>query len=601
MAFAYTNQTNFRPFSYQEMLAPVLQATQAQQELEDAYGELGTQADTIAAMADATTDPIAYQRYKTFENQLRQQADTLSREGLNIGSRKALNNIKNFYAKQITPIANAVQRRRALADEQRKASLTDRSLRYQRNFNQKSYDTSLDRFLENPDYDYGQFVSGKDIEAEVATAAKNLAQELHAYGQGKRLDPYTKTFLQRYGLTSEEVRETLANPNSDKSNKVLAAIVDSAMVSSGVRNWADANTIREMAGYAARGAMSAVGTSKVSTFEDYGARLAAQAAQKKKDSAADTFTGGGINPVPFYNMRDLNAKQKKYQKNIKDYSKYFYKNAKGDYVMTNAGWNKYWADIEKAKQDARVQQATAASRGLGTKVEVKVGKTPYVQFMNSIGFNPEKRGDRQDASAALSRGGKAFEEYVSNNPDKAALGDAQKNWAWDYAMKSTGEAQQSYKNAILKAYGGQDLIEVDYDAKTNTFKSTGKTLSREDFENKDTYVTHTRYGAYTDKGKVKDGNVVFVKDAKGNLKTYKLPPGVNPTAEKRRDEVVDEALKAQQQLLRTDLTPQQRIEWQNKYNSATQEAQAYHSQLWYVNDTKDQQYEVFDSTTNPYY
>ena len=56
--FAYTNQTNFRPFSYQEMLAPVLMATQAHQAIEEAYSELDSQANAIGSLANEADDPV---------------------------------------------------------------------------------------------------------------------------------------------------------------------------------------------------------------------------------------------------------------------------------------------------------------------------------------------------------------------------------------------------------------------------------------------------------------------------------------------------------------------------------------------------------------
>lgn len=48
--------SQFKPFSYQEMLAPTLMATQAHQELENQYGELATKASVWEKMANEQTD-----------------------------------------------------------------------------------------------------------------------------------------------------------------------------------------------------------------------------------------------------------------------------------------------------------------------------------------------------------------------------------------------------------------------------------------------------------------------------------------------------------------------------------------------------------------
>ena len=158
--FAYANQTNFRPFSYQEMLAPVLMATQAHQAVEEAYSELDSQANAIGSLASETNDPDTYARYKAYESALRTQADALAKNGLTPGSRQSLLDLRGRYAKDIVPIQNAIERRRMLADEWRKMKAANPTMMVQRDMTKLSYDTSLDRFLENPDYDYGEVYSG---------------------------------------------------------------------------------------------------------------------------------------------------------------------------------------------------------------------------------------------------------------------------------------------------------------------------------------------------------------------------------------------------------------------------------------------------------
>lgn len=279
--FAYTNQTNFRPFSYQEMLAPVLMATQAHQAVEEAYSELDSQANAIGSLANETNDPITYARYKSYEASLRNQADILAKNGLTPGSRKSLLDLKGRYAKEITPIQNAIERRRALADEQRKALLANPTLMFQRDMNSMSYDSSLDRFLENPDYDYGEQYSGALITKQVSDMASHLAKELRGIASG-RLDEYTKTFMKNYGLSSGEVLSAIMNPNDPRGSRALSAIYDSAVnaVPEAIRNQY-ADDIRR---YATQGFWSAIGQNQISPYEDYGARH-------------PELTGGGTPPT----------------------------------------------------------------------------------------------------------------------------------------------------------------------------------------------------------------------------------------------------------------------------------------------------------------
>ena len=282
--FAYTNTTQFRPFSFEEQLRPLLMYTQAHQAVEDAYSELDSQANAVGTLADETNDPVTYRRYKAYEAALRSQADALAKNGLTPGSRKSLLDLKGRYAKEITPIQNAITRRRELADEQRKALLQNPTLMFQRDMNSLSYDSSLDRFLENPDYDYGEQYSGALITKQVSDMASHLAKEFRGIASG-RLDDYTKTFMKKYGLSSGEVLSAIMNPNDPRGSRALSAIYDSAVnaVPEAIRNqYAD-----EVRRYATQGFWSAIGQNQISPYEDYGARLEEQARMARVKKALE--------------------------------------------------------------------------------------------------------------------------------------------------------------------------------------------------------------------------------------------------------------------------------------------------------------------------
>ena len=276
-----TSNAKFRPFEYSEMLAPVLMATQAHQEIENAYSDLNTQANAIGSLANEAEDPETFAKYKSYETALRNQADLLASQGLTPGSRKALADLRGRYASDITPIQNAITRRRTLADEQRKALLANPTLMFQRDFNTRSKETSLDRFLENPDYDYGEQYSGALITKQVSDMASHLARELRGIASG-RLDDYTKTFMKKYGLSSGEVLSAIMNPNDPKGSRALSAIYDSAVnaVPKAIRDQY-ADDIRH---YATQGFWSAIGQNQISPYEDYGARH-------------PELTGGGTPPT----------------------------------------------------------------------------------------------------------------------------------------------------------------------------------------------------------------------------------------------------------------------------------------------------------------
>lgn len=165
--------SQFKPFSYQEMLAPTLMATQAHQELENQYGELATKASVWEEMANEQTDPYAYKMYKTYANDLESQAGQLAREGLNAASRRDMLNMRSRYSKEIVPIEQAYKRRQELIDEQRKALMANPSLMYDVDFSM----TSLDDLISNPNLSYTS-VSGDDLYKKGKEAAISSSSRL---------------------------------------------------------------------------------------------------------------------------------------------------------------------------------------------------------------------------------------------------------------------------------------------------------------------------------------------------------------------------------------------------------------------------------------
>ena len=59
--------SKFKPFSYQELLQPVLMATQAHQAVEEAYADLSTKASIWDKMANEATDKKAHSIYKRYK------------------------------------------------------------------------------------------------------------------------------------------------------------------------------------------------------------------------------------------------------------------------------------------------------------------------------------------------------------------------------------------------------------------------------------------------------------------------------------------------------------------------------------------------------
>lgn len=586
MANYIVSGSKFRPFSYAEMLQPVQSATVAHQELENQYGELATKASVWEEMANEQTDPYAYKMYKTYANDLEEQASQLAREGLNAASRRDMLNMRARYSKEITPIEQAYTARQKQAEEQQKALLQDPTLMLSR----RAATTSLDDYIRNPQLAYEAY-SGKLITAQAASAASALAKEMQEEPRKWRSilgNSYYETMMQK-GFSSQAVLQAIQdNPNAAPQ---LTRIVEDAINSSGVRNWGDQVTIARAIDYAKQGLWSAVGETQYQTLDNWRAKMAEQEAMqiradKRKAEAAQQarLNNLAINPLNIYSSRELSKDEKKYNDDMKKYSKYFYKE-NGQWKMNQEGWKAY---NSKKYITGTVSPSTGIPVTQGQYVD-----SDFKRFIDGLGgkgaISSDSFGPNQRVNV-----GRLWGRYADDSPAaRTARYDATRVTEYDYPIASA--QQGDMKNAIMTAGRGLSLKEVDYDSKSKQFKDTGEEITMEDLKSDKYKVTATRFSPY--------GTTVMIQDDKGNVRRFRMPVGVNITNEQNRDRAMA-AANQWQQVVNTgqytdargnvhQATPDEITYAQQQYAQAIQQAYLFHSQLGVQNKTKEQEF-------NPY-
>lgn len=580
--------SQFKPFSYQEMLAPTLMATQAHQELENQYGELATKASVWEEMANEQTDPYAYKMYKTYANDLEEQAGQLAREGLNAASRRDLLNMRARYSKEITPIEQAYTARQKQAEEQQKALLQDPTLMLSR----RASTTSLDDYIRNPQLGYDAY-SGKLITAQAASAAGALSKEMRDNPRKWRSilgNSYYETMMQK-GFSSDAVLQAIQNnPNAAPE---LMRIVEDAINSSGVRNWGDQATIARAIDYAKQGLWSAVGETQYQTLENWRAKLAEQENIKARALQQQRLNSLAINPLNIYSSRELSKEEQTYNNNMKRFSKYFYTDAQGKVRLSEAGMNEYRRNAAPRTTAVGSGSGTAALMNVETQMQGinRFVPTEFKRFMDSIGMNPEQGNIDNWNSAAI---GNLWQKYVDDDPAaRTARYDATRVTEYDYPIASA--QQGDMKDAIMTAGRGLSLKEVDYDSRSKSFKDTGEEITMEDLKSDKYKVTATRFSPY--------GTTIMIQDDKGNVRRFRMPAGINTTNEQNRDRAMA-AANQWQQVVNTgqytdargnvhQATPDEITYAQQQYAQAIQQAYLFHSQLGVQNKTKEQEF-------NPY-
>lgn len=165
--------SKFQPFSFDRYLQPYQIYGQNYKEIEEQYTDLSTKAGIWDGLANEQTDPYTYKMYKTYANDLENQASQLASEGLNAVSRKNMLNMRARYGKEIIPIEQAYNRRSKLAEEQRKLRAANPSIMFDRDFSS----ISLDDLLDSPELSYTS-VSGDDLYKKGKEAAISASSRM---------------------------------------------------------------------------------------------------------------------------------------------------------------------------------------------------------------------------------------------------------------------------------------------------------------------------------------------------------------------------------------------------------------------------------------
>ena len=575
--------SKFQPFSFERYIQPYQIYGAAYKELENQYGELATKASVWEEMANEQTDPYAYKMYKNYANDLEEQAGQLAREGLNAASRRDMLNMRARYSKEITPIEQAYTARQKQAEQQQQALLQDPTLMLSR----RAATTSLDDYIRNPQLAYESY-SGKLITAQAASAASALAKEMQEKPRKWRSilgNSYYETMMQK-GFSSQAVLQAIQdNPNAAPQ---LTRIVEDAINSSGVRNWGDQATIARAIDYAKQGLWSAVGETQYQTLDNWRAKMAEQEAMQiraeKRAAEQARRNGFNLNPSNIYSSREQNKNEKNYNSALKNYSQYFYRDPSGRIKMTWKGWQEYNRNATQKVTTTGSGSGTARLMNAETQLQggrSKFTPTAFRTFMDSIGaknVNGWQPGNF----------GNVWGRYVTDSPEaKTAKYDAMKVTEYKYNVSASNEYQNNFKSKVSEAIGSSgELVEVDYDSKTNKWVPTGKTLPFSKFDTKEYKLTS--------RAPSEIGTTWFIKKDGEKAKRYLAIPGIHTTAEGGRDEALKQMIATQRMLQNPNLTPQQRTKLEDHYDNLAQQQHMFESQIDVTNQTSTQ-------NNNPYY
>lgn len=588
--FSLVVNSKFNPFSFERYIQPYQIYGQAYREVEDALSELDTKSSAWEKMANEQTDPYAYKMYKTYANDLKEQAGQLAREGLNAASRRDMLNMRARYAKEIIPIENAYKKREEDIARQKKVSDVTGGRTV---FTRDARTTSLDKYMEGID-DYGQ-TNLDELYKEGAAGGAAISKRYLSTREGQLFNGMYLNLQRTTGMTNGQIQQFLSNQKDAKGNLLfpeLHTLKNELLSKSNYQNYsvADQNRMEQAI-------LSGINTGIVYNVEDkpmenWRAKMAEQEAMQiraEKRAAArerpqTPANGFALNPTNIYSSRERSEAEKRYNSNIKKYSEYFYRDANGRIKMTWKGWQEYNRNATPRISAAASGGGTAALMNVETQMQNKNKRkftpTAFRTFMDSIGAKNVKGWQPGNL-------GNVWGRYITDNPAaKTAKFDAMKTTEYIYDVDQSPEYQRNYKSKLSRAIGDtEELVEVDYDSKSNKWKATGKTLSFDKFDTDD-YTMVARAPSEI-------GTTLLIKKKGEKAKRYLAPPGVNTTAEGGRDQTISEMLITRRMLQNPKLTLQQRSKLENYYDNLTQQQMMFESGLDLTNRTKTQEYQNY--------
>lgn len=207
MAVFLTPNTKFKPFSYQEMLAPVLAYKEA---YDAADAELNTLLEDAATkgFAFAPQDVAEKEAYDNMMSKLRQASDNLASGDIN--AFKDIRNLNKEYRKTMIPINQKIAKRAELAKEQRLLQKSNPYIRFDKDYSTESLESITDASTYNT-YDLST------IYTNAAKDTASLIAGLHRDQVGtptkiKGTDYYS--VVSGYGFTPDEWDTDMKDENS---------------------------------------------------------------------------------------------------------------------------------------------------------------------------------------------------------------------------------------------------------------------------------------------------------------------------------------------------------------------------------------------------
>lgn len=435
--------SKFKPFTYDDFMKPILLATQAHRELEDAYSTLSSDTEELEKMLDANRDKMSYATYQNYIKQVNNLADELNQKGLTANSRRSAIKAKDDYHQKIVPI-KAGYNRRAEAEKAQQAMLSQDPTRL---YARRASELSVDDYVNDQTLDVlSENYSGALLAKQVADQATQYVKWAKKNGQLRNIGlPYIYEQKITSGASPEEVFAAMRE--DPKALPFLQKVVNNVMESSGIANWTGINgdinnrIYQEALGYAKQGLPAFIGTNVWKDYTDQYNMQLALLKQKQKQSGPGVppwYKGSPINPNPLYSTDGLS--------NIRQWANngFFEKGKDGKYHITAKGIGNLVSSEPVTTGGAGGAHAAAANAQYAKSSD-------FADFISRTQGKDIRGLKKEEIDALLNDALNDYKDFAD--------ADAYREVKFDHLLNN------SAKEAIINAIAPQSLSEATYKGK----------------------------------------------------------------------------------------------------------------------------------------
>lgn len=293
--YLVTNSSYFKPFSYEELLKPIMHAEEVHNATQDAYDTLNLETEALRQYIskEGADDQQARKLYDNYTNKLKTLQENLWKNGVTAQTRRDLAAARAGYASDITRLQKAIQTRQERSQEYWKMRHANPDLI----MGSDPGSFGLDNYLNNDNYGQNYFtLDGNKFMQSVGIEAKARAGQMLSDPQIKKipgLEGYLNMIVSQGFSTkqvddaSTAVQEYMKGSDTeynqlDPGAKILADVLMTNINNSGAVGNVSPEELVRLFDYGRRGLSTAIAEPKQQTVSDLGWKYAMDAAAEEQ-------------------------------------------------------------------------------------------------------------------------------------------------------------------------------------------------------------------------------------------------------------------------------------------------------------------------------